>query len=172
MNEKLNFIFGRRSIRQYTNQPVADEDIQAILEAGMAAPSACACDPCRIIVLTERAVLDKVADILPYGKMLHHAPLGFIICGDISQAHTQTLSYLLQDCAAAIENMLLSIHTLGLGAVWLGIHPREERITAITKLFNLPKSIIPVSAMAVGYPAETKPPRTRFKSEYVHFNRW
>ncbi|HON06620.1 MAG TPA: nitroreductase family protein, partial [Verrucomicrobiota bacterium] len=80
--------------------------------------------------------------------------------------------YMLQDCAAAIENLLLAAHILGLGACWLGVHPRENRIKAIKEILGLPENIIPVSVVAVGKPGETKEPRTRYKAEKVHYERW
>ena len=79
---------------------------------------------------------------------------------------------MLQDCAAATENILIAAHTLGLGGVWLGVHPNEDRISGIRKLFKLPEEIIPVNVISIGYPAETKEPRTRYNAEYVHCNRW
>ena len=172
MNEKLNFIHGRRSIRQYTPETVDEQTIRSLLEAGMSAPSARACDPWRILVVTDRAKLDKLAEILPYGKMLRMAPLAFVVCGDLNQANSQSLSYLLQDCSAAIENILLAAHALGLGAVWLGIHPREDRVTGVKQLFGMPEEIIPVGAISLGHPAETKEARTRFKPEYAHYDQW
>ena len=137
MNPKLEPIFGRRSIRRYTSQPVDEEDIQSLLEAAAAAPSARGCYPARFLVITERSLLNSLAEILPYGSMLKEAPLGIIVCGNIEAAHAQSLSYMLQDCSASIENMLLAAHILGLGAVWLGVHPRKERIEGIKNLFKL-----------------------------------
>jgi nitroreductase len=104
--------------------------------------------------------------------MLADAALGIAVCGDLQAAHGEQLSYLLQDCSAAIENLLLCAHVLGLGACWLGVHPREERVNALKKILSLPPSVIPVSCVAIGYPAETKEPRTRFNRDYVHSDSW
>ena len=123
--EKLSFIFGRRSIREYQDAPVSDELVTDLLRAAMAAPSACAKDPWRFVVVRKRATLNLIADALPNGKMLAHAPVGIAVCGDLGAAHAGELSYLLQDCSAAIENLLLAAHALGLGACWLGVHPRR-----------------------------------------------
>jgi nitroreductase len=172
MNPKLNFIFGRRSIRAFTPEAVSDKDIQSLLEAAMAAPSAVARDPWRFVVVRQQAVREKIVEQLPHGTMLTQAPLGLFVCGDINAAHDQQLSYLLQDCSAAIENILLAVHALGLGACWLGVHPREERVKHIQKVLELPPSIIPVCGIAIGHPAETKPARTRFNADYVRFEKW
>lgn len=171
-SSKLNSILGRRSIRTYEDKPINDEMIQAILETAMAAPSACAKDPWRFIVVREKEALNKIADGLPHGQMLRSAGVGFVICGDINAAHDNQLSYMLQDCSAAIENLLLAVHNIGLGAVWLGVHPREERMKHITQLFSLPENIIPIACIAVGYPAESKEARTRFDPDYVHYEKW
>jgi nitroreductase len=138
----------------------------------MAAPSACAKDPWRFVVVRNRATLKLIAEALPNGKMLAHAPVGIAVCGDLGAAHAGELSYLLQDCSAAIENLLLAAHALGLGACWLGVHPRQPRIEALTKILRLPDKILPVSCIALGWPAETQPPRTRFSSAHVHDESW
>lgn len=169
---KLDYIFGRRSVRLYTDRAVEEETIQTLLQAAMAAPSACACDPWRFLVLTQRESLDALAELLPYGKMLKGAPLALIVCGDINKAHKESISYLLQDCSAAIQNILLAAHTLGLGGVWLGVHPNEDRIEGIRKLFNIPEEVIPISGISIGYPAKPTEPRDRYNTEFVHFNKW
>ncbi|MBT7297863.1 MAG: nitroreductase family protein [Victivallales bacterium] len=172
MNPKLAPIFARRSVRRYTDQPVADDVVQDLLEAAMAAPSACAKDPWEFLVLRDPTRLAQVADLLPNGPMLATAPLGFVACGDLERAHAGELSYLLQDCSAAIQNLLLAASTLGLGAVWLGVHPRQERVDGLRELFQLPASILPISCIALGYPADTPEPRTRFNADYVHNGGW
>ncbi len=170
--EQFDFILGRRSIRAYKDKEVSDELINTILEAAMAAPSACAKDPWRFIAVKDRDQLKKIADGLTHGKMIASAGVGFVICGDIDAAHDNQLSYMLQDCSAAIENLLLAAHILGLGSVWLGVHPREERIEHLRRLFLLPENIIPISCIAVGYPDEKKEPRTRFNKDHVHYDKW
>ena len=165
-------LLARRSIRRYTPQPVDPQAIHAALQAAMAAPSAMHCDPWRFILLSSPADLNALADALPYGQMLRSAPAAIIACGDLHAAHRQALSYLLQDVSAAIENLLLSLHAQGLGAVWLGIHPNEDRIAAVSKHFHLPPHILPISAIALGHPAENPPPRTRFDATKVFHSRY
>jgi nitroreductase len=172
MNPKLSFLFARRSIRRYADKPVGAEIIRDLLEAAMAAPSACACDPWHFIVLKSPELRRRVAECLPYGKMLGQAGAGVIVCGDLEAAHGKELSYLLQDCSAAIENLLVAASALGLGACWLGVHPRPERVEHIRKLFDLPANIIPVAAIALGWPAEKQAARTRFEKSAAHFDRW
>ena len=172
LEEKLSFIYGRRSIRKYRDAPVSDELVTELLHAAMAAPSAAAKDPWRFVVVRKRATLNLLAEALRHGRMLAHAPVGIAVCGDLGAAHGGELSYLLQDCSAAIENLLLAAHALGLGACWLGVHPRQGRIDSLTKILQLPEKILPVSCIALGWPAETQPPRTRFSPAHVHDDCW
>lgn len=172
MNKKLEPLFARRSVRRYSDEPVSEQLVQDLLEAGMAAPSACCKDPWRIVVVRQRDRLRELAQGLPHGGMLEDAALGLIVCGDMREAHDGQLSYLLQDCSACIENILLAASMLGLGACWLGVHPREDRIDHLRRLLRIPEQIIPVSAIAVGRPAEQKEPRTRFDAAHVHYEQW
>ena len=172
LNEKLSALWGRRSIRVYADAPIPDEAITDLLRAAMAAPSAAAKDPWRFVVVRDRAMLRRMAEVLPYGRMLAAAGAGFVVCGDLAAAHDGQLSYLLQDCSAAIENLLIAAHMLGLGACWLGVHPREPRMHALRALLGIPAGIVPVSAIAVGWPAERKEARTRHDPRYVHLEHW
>jgi nitroreductase len=104
--------------------------------------------------------------------MLTTAPVGIVVCGDLEAAHDHQLSYLLQDCAAATENLLLAAHLLGLGACWLGVHPREDRVAHLRRLLNLPPHVVPVAGIALGHAGETKEPRTRYDPASVHTETW
>jgi nitroreductase len=172
MNPALSGIFSRRSIRKFAAGPVPDATIADVLEAAMAAPSAVAKDPWHFIVVRDPARLGQIADGLPHGQMLRQAAAGLVVCGDLDAAHDRLLSYLLQDCSAAIENALLAASMLGLGACWLGVHPREDRIAHLRKLFALPESIVPVAVLAMGPPAQKAEPRTRYSERAVHRERW
>lgn len=172
MNSKLQLIFSRRSVRQFAAEPVTDEQVQDLLHAAMAAPSACAKDPWRFVVIRDKNMLGSIASGLPNGKMLPAASLGILVCGDLQAAHGGELSYLLQDCSAAIENLLLAASALGLGACWLGVHPRQDRIAHIRNLLLVPDHVIPVAAIAVGCPAENPAPRTRYRKDFVFAESW
>jgi Nitroreductase len=104
--------------------------------------------------------------------MLNDSAVGIVVCGDMEKAHDRQISYLLQDCSAAIENLLIAVSALGLGAVWLGVHPREERMAHVRAIFDLPGNIVPVSAIAIGWPVEKTVARTRYKSGAVHEGQW
>jgi nitroreductase len=172
MNPELEWIFSRRSVRKYQDREISEAMIKDLLEAGMAAPSAVARDPWHFLVIQKVDTLQRLADILPHGQMLRHASAAFVVVGDIDRAHGRLESYMLQDVSAAIENILLAANRLGLGGCWLGVHPRPDRMDGIRRLFSLPGHIIPVSAIALGWPAEHPEPRTRYKEDRVHLEKW
>lgn len=166
--DALQIIFARRSIRKYTSEPVGAADVQTLLEAAMAAPSASNRKPWHFVVVTERATLNKLADAHPYAKMLYEAPLCIAVCGDPAIAP----QYWAQDCSAATENLLVGAAGLGLGTVWMGVYPPEERIAAVRRLLAIPETILPLNLIAVGHPAEHKEPRTQYDAARVHSERW
>ena len=172
INDRLGSIFARRSIRKYENRKINNDIINGMLHAAMAAPSACCKDPWRFIVVTESAVLEKIASGLPNGAMLADAGAGIVVCGDMAAAHDNQLSYMIQDCSAAIENILLASSMLGIGSCWLGVHPREERIAHLRNVCEIPEPVIPLSCIALGYPAENKPQRSRYDEQFVHHEKW
>lgn len=163
-------ILTRRSIRKFTSQIVSRELIEKILVAGMQAPSARNKQPWHFVVIQKREMLDKISEVHPYAYMLKEAPLGIVICGD--KNIEETIDYIVQDCSAATQNMLLVAHNFGLGAVWLGIYPRDQRVKALKELLNLPENIIPIAMIAVGYPNEVKSPENRYNPERVHYETW
>ena len=155
MNPKLDPIFARRSVRTFGNQPVEDGQIRDLLEAAMAAPSAVAKDPWHFHVIREQTERERLADALPSGQMLRQAPVAIIVVGDLELAHDNLLSYMIQDCSAAIENLLLAASILGLGACWLGVHPREDRVAALRELqysISRSASVHSVTSTSAGYP--------------------
>lgn len=172
MNPKLDGIFSRRSIRQFQDREVPEAMLTDLLEAGMAAPSAVARDPWHFIVIQKRETLNRLADEMPNARMLTQATAAFIVCGDIQKAYIQAESYLLQDCSAAVENILIAANILGLGTCWLGIHPRPDRMDMIRQMFALPDTIIPMCGIAVGWPEERPEARTRYRQERVHKEEW
>lgn len=168
--DAIEAILARRSIRAYTAEPVSEADIETIMRAAMAAPSAGNQQPWRFVVTTERGTLDAMAECTPYGSMLRQAPLAITVCADTRELKHQVMWQ--QDCGAATENALVAIHALGLGAVWLGFWPKMERVDPLKAVLGLPEAIEPFSVLAVGHPAETKPPADRYRAEFVHRDRW
>lgn len=168
--EAYEAILTRRSIRAYTDQPVSTELIHKLLVAAMSAPSAGNQQPWQFVVVTERRLLDALADLLPFGKMLRQAPLAIVVCGDAKGAPRE--GYWVQDCSAATENILLAAHALGLGGVWLGVYPREDRVAGVRSIIGIPERITPLCVLSIGYPLEPGGPVERYNVERVHQERW
>ena len=160
----------RRSIRKFTSQPVSDDDIRKILEAAMMAPSAGNAQPWQFIVARDRAKLNKVKNINPYAAMAEKAPLAILVCGDLSLEKYQ--GFWVQDCSAAVQNMLLAVNGLGLGGVWTGIYPLEDRVSGFRSLFDLPEKVIPLALVVIGYPDQQLKSDSRYKAERVHHDSW
>jgi nitroreductase len=168
--DTLEAILTRRSVRKYTDKPISDEIVRQLLQAAMQAPSAANEQPWHFIVIKERRTLNQVPTFHPHSHMLKQAALAILVCEDTSQEVYGGRGPL--DCSAATMNMLLAAHAMGLGAVWVGIYPVEERIAAMRKLLAIPAQVVPISLVSIGYPGEKVPGEDRFKPERVHFERW
>jgi len=166
----LEAIFTRRSIRSFIDREVEPEKIETLLRAAMQAPSAHNKQPWHFVVVNKRSLLDAIADFHPYGKMLYTAPQAIVVCGDLSEENNER--YLGLNCAAATQNILLAAHGLNLGAVWVALYPREERILKIQQILTLPQYVLPISLVALGYAQRKVPPENRYNAQKVHVNRW
>ncbi|MEJ2734638.1 MAG: nitroreductase family protein [Anaerolineae bacterium] len=167
MDARLQIVFSRRSIRVYTDEPVSETDIQSLLEAGMAAPSASNRRPWHFVVVTERDTLRALAVAHPFGKMLASASAAIAVCGDPAIS-----DWWVQDCSAATENILVAAAGLGLGAVWLGSHGRPERERAVREVLGIPERMGVLSLLSIGHPGEEKGARTQYDPAHVHRGGW
>jgi nitroreductase len=172
INTQLDFILARRSIRVYSPGEVSEAVVTKLLEAAMAAPSAMTKDPWRFVTVREKQTLSKLAALHPGAAMLSSAAMAIVVCGDLDAAFERQISYLLQDCSAAIENLLLAAHAQGLGACWVGIHPGEPLIKRVRECLSLPGSFVPVAAISLGQPGEQPAPRTRYNPDYIRREKW
>jgi nitroreductase len=163
-------IMTRRSVRKFTSGEVGDNLVEKLLRAAMQAPSANNGQPWHFIVIRDRAILDEIPSFHPFAQMVKQAPLAILVCADTRDARSP--DYWVLDCSAATENLLLAAHALDLGAVWLGIHPRQERMEKIIPLVKLPEGVKPLALVAIGIPAEHHPFADRFKPERIHHDTW
>ncbi len=166
--EALEAILSRRSIRKYQNKAVSEEQVNKLLEAAMSAPSAHNQQPWHFVVLNDHKVMDEIPKFHQYAKMIPEAALSIVVCGDTGKAD----GFWVQDCSAAIQNMLVAARGMGLGSVWLGVYPRENLCQSMKELVGLPENITPLGIVVVGHPAEEKPPSNRFSAARVHYNNW
>jgi nitroreductase len=168
--DTLEAIFTRRSIRKYTNQPVSEEQIEQLLRAAMAAPSAGNQQPWHFIIIRDKKIMEEITKFHPYSSMLNDAQAAIIVCGDKTLEKYE--GYWIEDCSLASQNLLLAAQNIGLGTVWLGVYPRPDRTNGVRKLFDLPEHIVPLNIISIGYPAEKPAVVDRFKKERIHLNCW
>lgn len=166
----LKVIRCRRSVRKYTGEPVSRDVLEELLRAGMQAPSARNLQPWEFILVTDREILERVPEFHPYSSMVPGASAAILVCGDTVKQDNP--GYIAQDCAAVTQNILLEAVAQGLGAVWLGVYPRLERINGMRLLFRLPDHMLPVSLVSIGVPAENPEPEDRFENHRIHLNSW
>ncbi len=168
--DALQAILSRRSIRAYTRQPVADADVADLLAAAMNAPSAGNEQPWHFIVIRDRQRLAMIPRLHPHSRMVPDASAAILVCGDLNLE--QHPGFWVQDCSAATQNILIAAHAKGLGAVWLGIYPRPDRVESFKEAFDLPEHVIPFALIPIGYPAEHKTPNNNYDPARVHFDQW
>ena len=170
MNEVLQAITHRRSIRHYTDEPVDRATIVKLLKAGMAAPSASNRQPWEFIAITDRKTLNRIAEVHSNAEMLDHAPLCICVCGDL-QAYDGVEGIWVQDCSAATENILLAAEALRLGAVWCGVHPGKSLAQAIRTILGMPAHIALLNVIAIGYPDENPSVKDKWREDKIHWQR-
>ncbi|MCT4626649.1 nitroreductase family protein [Halodesulfovibrio sp.] len=166
----LEAIATRRSIRKYTAEPVSEEHINTMLKAAMAAPSAGNQQPWQFVVIDDKEQLEKASKLSPYVGMIAKAPLAIMVLGDPS-VEKYPGNWML-DCSAAIQNILLAAHSEGLGAVWCGLWPEEDRVAAARDMVNAPEHTVPLAVIAVGHPDQKLGTQDRYDTSRVHTNSW
>jgi nitroreductase len=164
----LEVIFRRRSIRHFTPEPVEQEALILLLKAAMAAPTACNSQPWEFVVVTKPETLAQIRDKFLAAR--YDAPAAIVVCGNRRIANNSVARFHWeQDCSAATENILIAAAGLGLGAVWIGVHPLPSKIKPLSEILVIPEHVIPMSMVYVGHPAETRPPRTQYDEHRVYW---
>ncbi len=166
----MEAILKRRSIRQFTNQPIAKDDLTTLLRAAMMAPTARNCQEWEFIVVHNKETFKKMMHVHPYAKMLEQADCAIVVCGNIQREHAP--GYWMADCGAATQNILLAATALGIGSVWLGVYPNEERMNGLAQILGLPDYVKPLNIIALGYPNEQKEEVDRFDPAKIHAEKW
>ncbi len=166
----LEAIRKRRSIRKYLDEPVPADKLEILLRAAMQAPTARNLQPWEFVVTQNRDIMNRIPEVHPYSQMVRTAGAAILVCGNTKLQ--KDISYLLEDCSAAVQNILLEAVNQELGAVWLGIYPKRDRVQGISRLFNLPEHIVPIALVSIGIPGETKEFEDRYNTKKVHTDRW
>ena len=168
--DALEAIHTRRSIRKYLDRTVPEELVQKLLAAAMQAPSARNEQPWQFVIIDDRAMLAEIPGFMPNAAMAAEARLAILVCGDLDLEKSP--GYWMVDCAAVVENMLLAAHALGLGAVWCGVYPREQRMASLKRLLGLPDNVLAHSLVVLGHPGEQVPAVDRYLPERMRRNHW
>ncbi len=166
----LEAIKTRRSIRKYKSDPLSKEQVETLLRAAMQAPSAGNGQPWEFILIESQENREAIANMHPYAHMAKEAPLYILVCADVTKSRYP--DFWQQDCAAAIQNILLAAHSMGLGTVWTGIYPEEARTKAFMQKFNLPSSVLPLGGIVVGYPDQVMQEVDRFDPTRIHYEKY
>ena len=171
-NETLKTIHQRKSVRNYIEKEVTKEQLEIIIKAAMAAPTAINAQPWQFLVVTDKALKAKYAEGNRQADMINKCSALVVVCGDKTIGNERSWAYWDQDCSAATENLLLAVESLGLGAVWTGIYPGEDRIKTVKERFALPDNVVPLCVILVGYPDGTDQPKDKWKPERIHWNKY
>ncbi|MBN2449939.1 MAG: nitroreductase family protein [Lentisphaeria bacterium] len=169
----LTTIHRRKSVRTYTGAPVTETQLDVILRAAMAAPTAGNAQPWAFVAVTRRESLEALAQGLPYGKMLAQAGAAIVVCGVSDKALPgEAAQFWVQDCSAAAQNILLAAEGTGLGAVWIGVYPFQERIRAVRDACAIPETVTPLCVISLGHPAGSEQPKEKFDPGSIHRDAW
>ena len=168
--DALTCLMTRRSIRKYAPGDVSDDLLRKLLAAAMAAPSAGNAQPWHFVAMRDRATLDEIANFHPYAKMVRDAPLAVLVCAELAREKYQ--GFWVQDCSAATMNLLLAAHALGLGGVWVGVYPVEDRMENFRRLLGLPAGVVPFALAPLGHPGQKAGEADRFAADRIHADRW
>lgn len=168
--DAMEAILTRRSIRRFTDESVSEDLIESVLRAAMAAPSAGNEQPWEFIVIQERPMLNRIPDAHPHAQMAAGAPLAIVVCGNSNREKYP--GFWVQDCSAAVQNLLLAAHANDLGAVWCGIYPDIERQGGVRTLLSIPESVTPLALVVIGHPDEEKLRADRYDPSRVHRDGW
>jgi len=167
MQTLIDGILSRHSVRKFTGDPINENDLNTIVKAGMAAPSAMNIQPWSFIIITDKAILNNLCKSLPYAKMLDKAGAAIIVCGDSKEANWVV------DCAAATENILLAAHSLGYGAVWTAVYKYESRIEPVRNECKIPNGIIPLNVIPIGIAVDKNvKPIDKYNESKIHKIIW
>lgn len=170
----MSNILQRKSVRSFTNQPIEKSKLDTLVRAAMAAPTGKDMRPWKFVVVNDKQAMKSLAAQLPYGKMLAEAQAAIVVCGDMSvvdKDRKPSINWTF-DCSAATENLLLQAEAMGLGAVWTGAYPYDERVAAVKVALKLPDNIIPLNVIPIGYPKGNPQPKDKYNADNIHYNLW
>lgn len=167
----LEHIFARRSIRKFSEKQVNNDILVFLLQAAMAAPTTANNQPWEFIVVNDTEVMNALRKELFFGQ--YNAVAAIVVCGNMNFAFSPpSQEYWVQDCSAALQNILLAATGMGLGSVWIGLYPLPSKIKPVRKVLDIPEYVIPLGVVYLGYPNEHKEPRTQYNEKVVYWQKY
>jgi nitroreductase len=166
----MNPIFKRHSVRRYSGIEVTDSQIENILRAAMQAPSACNQQAWEFIVISDENDKKAISQMHRFAKPAEYASKLIVVLGNSKNA--KITSMIEQDLGACCENILLQATCEGLGGVWLGFHPIEDRSLKLKRYLNIPDYCIPFAVICIGNPLDEGKVTLRYDESKVHFDRY
>ena len=166
----MSIVLKRQSVRRFTDEKVSDEKIENLLKAGMQAPSACNQQAWEFVVISDEEDKKAVSEMHQFAKPAEKASHLIVTVGNLNEAKIHRM--IEQDLGACNENILLQATHEGLGAVWLGFHPIEDRTLKLKEYLNIPDYCIPFSVICVGYPQKENEVKLRYDESKIHFDRY
>jgi nitroreductase len=162
---------------------LTDAEIETLLRAGMAAPTARNLQPWQFVVVTDSTVAAQMTTGR-VNRMYAEAPCLIVVCGEVTTmarphgapedaepVERENLNWPI-DCSAACENILLAAHAMGLGGVWTACYPYPERYEVVKSVLGIPEKVMPLAVLPIGHPAENPAPKDKWKPEKIHYGRW
>lgn len=170
--DAISVIHNRKSVRNFTGESLTQNEIDILLKAAMAAPSAVNCQPWEFIIVTDRKTLDALGNALPFAKMVFKAGAAITVCGVPAKAHKQMEEHAVIDSTLASQNILLAAEAIGLGAIWTAAYPYPDRMKSVKTILNIPENIIPLNVIPIGHPTGEDKPKEKFNLRKIHKEKW
>lgn len=168
-------IMSRKSVRKFTDEVISDSDLNAILEAAMAGPSAANARPFEFLVIRDKKKLEELGEkASKYSRPMKNATLGIVVCADKKRMFPDAPGFAAVDTTIAVENLILAAWDMGIGSVWLGVWPNESNMANVTAICGLPADTEPQHLIALGYPEDPMPNARegRFEENRIHYEKW
>lgn len=170
--DTFSVIHARKSVKSFTGAAVSTEDLDKIIRAGMAAPTAVNKQPWSFVVVTERGTIAALAAGLPTARGIEKAGGVIIVCAEPEKANLQSKEFAIIDSSLASENILLATEALGLGGHWTASYPYEDKMKHVRRVLGIPATVIPLNVILVGVPTGEDKPKDKYQKEKIHWGKW
>lgn len=170
--ETFSVIHSRKSVRYFTGATVSKENLDKIIRAGMAAPTAVNKQPWSFVVVTDKKKLDALAAGLPNARGIDKAGAAIIVCTEPEKANLQSKDFAIIDASLASENILLATEAMGLGGHWTASYPYEDKMKHVRTVLGIPANVIPLNVILVGVPTGEDKPKEKYQKDKIHWEKW